>query len=114
MVVKKSHLWYGNSMILALSPEKATILIIVACVLIAHYGLAVFSTSRLLKYKAKGLPDWVWHVIVQLFFIVGPIVFLIIHSKSNAPRFDIEKLKKEKEEREAKEAAENKENKKEE
>ena len=90
-------------MILALSPEKVNILIICTSILIVHYGLAVFSTSRLLKYKSKGLPDWAWHLTVQLLFVIGPIVFLIAHRKNNTIRFDIEKLKKEKEEREAKE-----------
>lgn len=59
-------------------------IIAIAAVLLIHYPLAVIATGRILRYKAKGLPDWIWHLIIQLLFIVGPVIFILLHRKSNS------------------------------
>ena len=46
-------------MLLAIAPEKIPVVIAIAAVLLIHYPLAVIATGRILKYKAKGLPDWI-------------------------------------------------------
>lgn len=71
-------------MLLAIAQEKIPIVIAIAAVLVIHYPLAVIATGRILKFKAKGLPDWIWHIIIQLVFIVGPTVFILLHRKNNS------------------------------
>ena len=71
-------------MLLAIAPEKIPVVIAIAAVLLIHYPLAVISTGHILKYKAKGLPDWIWHLIIQLLFIIGPTVFILLHRAGNS------------------------------
>mgnify|MGYP001625212573 CR=1 FL=1 len=71
-------------MLLAIAPEKIPVVIAIAAVLLIHYPLAVIATGRILKYKAKGLPDWIWHLIIQLLFIIGPTVFILLHRVGNS------------------------------
>ena len=71
-------------MLLAIAPEKIPVVIAIAAVLLIHYPLAVIATGRILKYKAKGLPDWIWHLIIQLLFIIGPTVFILLHRAGNS------------------------------
>ena len=71
-------------MLLAIAPEKIPVVIAIAAVLLIHYPLAVITTGRILKYKAKGLPDWIWHLIIQLLFIIGPTVFILLHRAGNS------------------------------
>lgn len=71
-------------MLLAIAPEKIPVVIAIAAVLLIHYPLAVIATGRILKYKAKGLPDWIWHLIIQLLFIIGPTVFVLLHRAGNS------------------------------
>ena len=70
-------------MLLAISPEKVPLLIGIIAVLIIHYPLAMISIMRLLKYKNKGLPVVVWHFVVQLLFVVGPVVCILVHNKNS-------------------------------
>ena len=69
---------------MAIAPEKIPVVIAIAAVLLIHYPLAVIATGRILKYKAKGLPDWIWHLIIQLLFIIGPTVFILLHRAGNS------------------------------
>ena len=71
-------------MLLAIAPEKIPVVIAIAAVLLIHYPLAVIATGRILKYKAKGLPDCIWHLIIQLLFIIGPTVFILLHRAGNS------------------------------
>ncbi len=70
-------------MLLAIAPEKVPLLIGIIAVLIIHYPLAMMAVMRLLKYKNKFLPLVVWHLLVQLLFIVGPVVCLLVHTKTS-------------------------------
>ena len=70
-------------MLLAIAAEKVPLLIGIIAVLIIHYPLAMISVMRLLKYKHKVLPLWLWHILVQLLFVVGPILCILVHPKSS-------------------------------
>ena len=70
-------------MLLAVAPEKVPLLIGIIAVLIIHYPLAMIAVMRLLKYKNKVLPLVAWHLIVQLAFVVGPIICILVHTKTS-------------------------------
>lgn len=70
-------------MLLAISAEKVPLLVGIIAVLVIHYPLAMIAVMRLLKYKHKVLPLWLWHIMVQLLFIVGPIVCILVHPKTS-------------------------------
>ncbi|MBR5145847.1 MAG: hypothetical protein IKV34_04205 [Clostridia bacterium] len=70
-------------MLLAISAEKVPLLVGIIAVLVIHYPLAMIAVMRLLKYKHKVLPLWLWHILVQLLFIVGPIVCILVHPKTS-------------------------------
>lgn len=70
-------------MLLAIAAEKVPLLIGIIAVLIIHYPLAMIAVMRLLKYKHKVLPLWLWHILVQLLFVVGPILCILVHPKSS-------------------------------
>ena len=73
-------------MLLAISPEKVPLLIGIIAVLIIHYPLAMIAVMRLLKYKHKVLPLWLWHIIVQIVFIIGPVICIFVHPKTSEIR----------------------------
>jgi len=64
-----------------ISADKIPLFITIIAVLVVHYPLAIIGVSRLLKYKNKFLPSFLWHIIVQLLFVVGPIICILIHNK---------------------------------
>lgn len=68
-------------MLLAISADKLPIIFAIAAVLLIHYPLAVLAAGRILQYKTRGLPEWIWHIIIQLVIIVGPIICLLVHPK---------------------------------
>ena len=70
-------------MLLAISAEKVPLLVGIIAVLVIHYPLAMIAVMRLLKYKHKVLPLWLWHIMVQLLFIVGPIFCILVHPKTS-------------------------------
>lgn len=70
-------------MLLAISAEKVPLLVGIIAVLVIHYPLAMIAVMRLLKYKNKFLPLVVWHIMVQLLFIIGPIVCILVHPKTS-------------------------------
>ena len=70
-------------MLLSMSAEKLPVLICIIAVLIIHFPLAMLGAMRLLKYKNKGLPLVVWHLLVQFVFIIGPIACLLVHKKNS-------------------------------
>ncbi len=71
-------------MLLAIPQEKLPIIFAIIGVLLIHYPLALVATSRLFKFKCKGLPDVVWHFIIQLGIIIGPTIFILLHSPKNS------------------------------
>ena len=70
-------------MLLAISADKVPLLIGIIAVLVIHYPLAMIGVMRLLKYKNKVLPLWLWHILVQLLFIIGPAVCILVHPKNS-------------------------------
>ena len=70
-------------MLLAIAPEKVPLLVGIVAVLIIHYPLAMIAVMRLLKYKNKFLPLVVWHIIVQIVFVIGPIICILVHPKTS-------------------------------
>lgn len=70
-------------MLLAIAPEKVPVLIGIVAVLIIHYPLAMVAVMRLLKYKNKFLPLVVWHLVVQLVFVIGPVACILVHKKTS-------------------------------
>ena len=49
--------------------------------LIIQYGLMIFALVQVAKNEVAYLPKWAWILIIVLFGIIGPIVFLIIGKK---------------------------------
>ena len=70
-------------MLLAIAADKVPLLIGIIAVLVIHYPLAMIAVMRLLKYEHKVLPLWLWHILVQLLFIIGPAVCILVHPKSS-------------------------------
>jgi hypothetical protein len=49
--------------------------------LIIEYGLMIFALVQVARNEVAYLPKWAWILIIVLFGIIGPIVFLIIGKK---------------------------------
>lgn len=49
--------------------------------LIIQYGLMIFALVQAAKNEVAYLPKWAWILIIVLFGVLGPIVFLIIGKK---------------------------------
>jgi len=49
--------------------------------LIIEYGLMIFALVQVARNEVVYLPKWAWILIIVLFGIIGPIVFLIIGKK---------------------------------
>ena len=49
--------------------------------LIIQYGLMIFALVQVAKNEVAYLPKWAWILIIVLFGVIGPIVFLIIGKK---------------------------------
>ena len=73
-------------MLLALSADKVPLLIGIIAVLVVHYPLAMIGVMRLLKYQNKVLPLWLWHILVQILFVIGPVFCILVHPKTSEIR----------------------------
>jgi len=49
--------------------------------LIIQYGLMIFALVQAAKNEVVYLPKWAWILIIVLFGVIGPIVYLIIGKK---------------------------------
>ena len=49
--------------------------------LIIQYGLMIFALVQAARSEVAYLPKWAWILIIVLFGVIGPIVFLIIGKK---------------------------------
>lgn len=67
---------------LLIDKEQIPLIIAIAVVLAMQYFLAVLAVSRLFKYKPKFGTDVMWHLIIQLLIVIGPIVFLLTCGKN--------------------------------
>ncbi|MDO5035199.1 MAG: hypothetical protein Q4E01_07445, partial [Actinomycetaceae bacterium] len=59
-------------------------LIIIGVLALVQLGLMIWALVRLVgdkRYRVAGLPRLVWGVIIVLGELIGPIVFLILHSR---------------------------------
>ena len=73
-------------MLLAISADKVPLLIGIIAVLVVHYPLAMIGVMRLLKYQNKVLPLWLWHILVQILFVIGPVFCILVHPKTSEIR----------------------------
>ena len=73
-------------MLLAISAEKVPLLVGIIAVLVVHYPLAMIGVMRLLKYQNKILPLWLWHILVQILFVIGPVFCILVHPKTSEIR----------------------------
>lgn len=65
-------------MLASIDPKLIPLIIGIVIVLLAQYILAVVSVSKLFRCKPKFGPDVMWHMIIQLLIVIGPIFFLIV------------------------------------
>ena len=50
-------------------------------IIIIEYGLMIFALIQVIKNEVVYLPKWGWILIIVLFNIIGPIVFLAAGKK---------------------------------
>jgi len=50
-------------------------------IIIIEYGLMIFALIQVIKNEVVYLPKWGWILIIVLFNIIGPIVFLAVGKK---------------------------------
>lgn len=55
----------------------------VFAVFVIQFVLANISIIHLLKNKKPLMPQVVWHIIIIVFFIIGPIAYNIVERRKN-------------------------------
>jgi len=61
--------------------EIITFLPLFIPIIVIEYGLMIFALIQVIKNEVVYLPKWGWILIIILFNIIGPIIFLAAGKK---------------------------------